>query len=73
LPHLLGLSLNQKLNKMEPISFEVLPNGFFKLTAVVNSQLITRKYIYCTKREAKKLFKAEIRQAKARWYEYLAR
>jgi hypothetical protein len=58
---------------MEPISFEVLPNGFFKLTAVVNSQLITRKYIFCTKTEAKKLFKAEIRQAKKNWYEYLAR
>jgi len=58
---------------MEPISFEVLPNGFFKLTAVVNSQLITRKYIFCTKTEAKKLFKAEINRIKLNWYEYLAR
>lgn len=58
---------------MEPISFEVLPNGFFKLTAIVNSQLITRKYIFCTKTEAKKLFKAEIRRIKKNWYEYLTK
>lgn len=58
---------------MEPISFEVLPNGFFKLTAIVNNQLITRKYIFCTKTEAKKLFKAEIKEAKKNWYEFLAK
>jgi hypothetical protein len=58
---------------MEPISFEVLPNGFYKLTAVINSQLITRKYLYCTKTEAKRLFKKEVKQIKKNWFEYLAR
>ena len=58
---------------MEPISLEILPNGFLKLTTVVNSQLVTRKYLFCTKAEAKRLFKAEIKAIKLNWYEYLAK